>query len=61
MQPSSNFLGGNYTQEELNRIFEIGRRPESALKPFNAFYKKSSGEHGPTWAERKEVIIIDNQ
>ena len=55
MMESSTFHSGKYTQEEINKIFSLNQRPQITLKPFNAFYKKSAGELGPTWAERKEV------
>ena len=50
--------GGKYTEEEIKKILEINARPLSIMKPLNPFYKKSATEHGPTWAQRREVRII---
>eukprot|EP00352_Strombidinopsis_acuminata_P008638 CAMPEP_0176350754 /NCGR_PEP_ID=MMETSP0126-20121128/9715_1 /TAXON_ID=141414 ORGANISM="Strombidinopsis acuminatum, Strain SPMC142" /NCGR_SAMPLE_ID=MMETSP0126 /ASSEMBLY_ACC=CAM_ASM_000229 /LENGTH=50 /DNA_ID=CAMNT_0017700929 /DNA_START=52 /DNA_END=204 /DNA_ORIENTATION=- len=34
----------------------INARPYSTLKPVQAFYKKTAGEVGPTWAEKREFV-----
>lgn len=43
-------IGGKYSTEEIRAILDINARPNSLLKPFNPFYKKTGREHGPTWA-----------
>ena len=52
----NDLLGGKYTQEEVERLLNMNARPANFMKPFNAFYKKSAMEHGPTWHERKEFV-----
>ena len=49
---------GKYTMEDVNRILEINARPHHTRKYQNPFYKKSATEHGPTWAEKKEVLLL---
>ena len=48
MELSADYFGGKYTTEDLQRILEINSRPKSYIKPFNAFYKKSATEYGPS-------------
>ena len=47
--------GGKYTVDEIKEILEINGRPTMLKKPYNPFYKKSAGEHGPSWEQKKEV------
>ena len=49
-------FGGKYTREEIKQILEINSRPQSIVKPLNPFYKKSAGEFGPSWQQRKEFV-----
>ena len=51
-------FGGRYTVEEVQRIMEINSRPSVLKKPYNPFYKKSSTEIAPTWAEKREVRLL---
>merc|ERR1712232_1289613 len=48
--------GGNYSFEDLQRIYNINSRPSNQRKPEEAFYKKSADEHGPSWAEKREFV-----
>ena len=34
----------------------MNRVDKGTLKPVEAFYKKSMGEHGPTWREKRDLI-----
>ena len=34
----------------------MNKREKGTQKPLEAFYKKSMGEHGPTWEERRELV-----
>ena len=45
-----------YSMEEMNRIMEIGERPDAYQKPDMPFYKKSAREFGPSWAEKRELV-----
>ena len=42
-------LGGNYSLDELDKIYDMNRREKGTLKPNKAFYRKSMGEVDPTW------------
>ena len=53
---NGDLFGGRYTVEEAQRIMNINARPYSTLKPVQAFYKKTAGEVGPTWAEKREFV-----
>ena len=53
---NGDIFGGRYSQDEVRRILDINARPYSTLKPVQAYYKKTSGEVGPTWAEKREFI-----
>lgn len=46
---------GKYSKEEINRIMDINARPHMTRKYQNPFYRKSAWEHGPSWAEKREV------
>jgi hypothetical protein len=35
--------------DEVRRIIEINARPNSLVKPFKPYFKKSVIENGPTW------------
>jgi len=51
------FFEGKYSMDDINRILEINARPHHTRKYQNPFYKKSATEKGPTWSEKKEVIL----
>ena len=51
-------FGGKYTVEEVKELLDINARPPSIMKPMNPFYKKSAEEHGPSWAQKKEVTLF---
>ena len=51
-----NNFGGKYSMEEVNRIMEMGSRPDNAVKPDTAYYKKNGIENGPSWAEKREFV-----
>ena len=57
MSEAYDLFSGKYSSEEIQRILEINGRPNSTKKNFLPFYKKSATENGPTWAEKKEVLI----
>ena len=60
MSEAYDLFSGKYSSEEIQRILEINGRPNSTKKNFLPFYKKSATENGPTWAEKKEVLISSN-
>ena len=47
---------GRYSKDEVQRILEINARPDSIKKPESPFYKKSSMENAPSWAEKREFV-----
>ena len=40
----------------MEKIHNLNRQMEYTRKPNKAFYKKSMGEIGPTWAERRKLV-----
>ena len=53
---NGDIFGGKYSEEEIKRIFEINARPTMLRKPNQAFYKKNADEHGPSWADKRELV-----
>ena len=55
---STDYLGGDYTIEELQKIVGMGARTHGVKKPNQAFFQKNTGEYGPTWAERRAFVTF---
>ncbi len=53
---NNDLFGGRYTSEEVSRILNINARPNTLMKPEEAFYRKSAMELEPTNAEKREFI-----
>ena len=49
-------MGGNYSLDELEKIYAMNRREKGTLKPNKAFYRKSMGEVDPTWLQKRELV-----
>ena len=49
-------MGGNYSLDELEKIYAMNRREKGTLKPNRAFYRKSMGEVDPTWSQKRELV-----
>ena len=56
---NGDIYSGRYTMDEVKRLMDINSRPYAMMKPFNPFYKKAPSEHGPSWAEKREVNLFD--
>ena len=47
---------GQYTVDQLEKITAAGAKNDGTRKPNEAFYQKSMGELGPSWAQRRELV-----
>ena len=56
MSLSHEYLGGKYSVDQLDKIIAMNRRERGTQKPNVAFYRKSAGEFGPTWNDRRELV-----
>ena len=53
---NGDIYNGKYSVEEIRDILDINARSEAVRKPETAFFKKSAGELGPTWAQKREFV-----
>ena len=53
---SHDFLGGQYSVDQLAKVVAMNRRKDGTEKPNFAFYQKNMHEHGPTWEDRRELV-----
>ena len=49
---------GDYSIEQLEKIYNMNRIDPDARKPNVAFYQKSMGELAPTWKEKREFVTF---
>ena len=49
-------LGGSYSLDEIDKIYNMNQREKGTLKPNKAFYRKSMGEVAPTWSDKRDLV-----
>ena len=47
---------GTYTVAQLEKLHSFNTKTEGTMKPTEAFYKKSMGELGPNWKQKREIV-----
>ena len=53
---NNDFFSGQYTVEELTEISDMNKRERGTKKPNTGFYKKSMGELGPSWEDKRDLV-----
>ena len=53
---NNDLFGNNYTIEQIEKLNRMNSRESGTLKPNEAFYRKSMGEVGPTWSDKRKLV-----
>ena len=52
----SDLYNGDYSIEQLEKLYSFNMVEDKSRTPNVAFYKKSMGELGPSWKQRREFV-----